>query len=474
MNTNVTATLTTKKAATKGSPSAAAGLKTPGQPKHVTFADHDDSSSAPPGSKKTPGPSASAIRKRTEKLGAPIVELIESRMPNGISTSIFTLAMEMLTANAYVTECAKRAQKFDTTTLPTDDKEWLPSNIKNINICLKTSKLKDDDEYIQLAAKCKDNVEKFKVELNDTYYQLATMELKHAEKERLSTFLFQAHNLFRDYTLYYSECLKIGKTSRPLEQSAAVFLSRFFDESLHTLDFFHGYLKVTRQEGLDALAVLVPGYNVRNEAAVSMDTEGESQGPPVMTTDDEKIYKMIRDEVGMYFHDVTKGVQEKTDTVRHQTEASAMFDALKKANQTDDATAACAAALHAIPTVTPATMEALVEMKVTKKFQQLARKLGKNEKGSGKAKSTQPKKGASTKSGGTDKKQSGKKRTREFSKDTSANKKQRITGKKPNTETPPKNNRSQPRSSSNKGKSGKRNRDDKRKDGEKRNAKRRK
>jgi hypothetical protein len=101
MNTNTIATVTPKKAATNGSLRTAAGLKASGQPA-VSFAPHDAPSNAePPASKKAPGTSASALKKRTEKLGATIVELIESQELRPLTTYIFNLAMEMVAANAH-------------------------------------------------------------------------------------------------------------------------------------------------------------------------------------------------------------------------------------------------------------------------------------------------------------------------------------------------------------------------------------
>jgi hypothetical protein len=88
------------------------------------------SNAEPPASKKAPGTSASALKKRTDKLGTHIVELIESQKPPTITTYISTLAMEMLAANAHFQDRAATAKQFDIITAPTDAKKWLPSNIK--------------------------------------------------------------------------------------------------------------------------------------------------------------------------------------------------------------------------------------------------------------------------------------------------------------------------------------------------------
>jgi hypothetical protein len=104
MNTNNIATVTPNKAATQSSSSVAAGQMASRQPR-VSFAPQDDPSTAePPTSKKTPGTSAFALKKkRTEKLGANIVELIESQKPDAIPTFISKLATEMVAANTHFT-----------------------------------------------------------------------------------------------------------------------------------------------------------------------------------------------------------------------------------------------------------------------------------------------------------------------------------------------------------------------------------
>jgi hypothetical protein len=81
-------------------------------------------------------------------------------------------------------------------------------------------------------------VERFKTELNYTYYELAALEEKHAHERRLSTLTTQAFNLFRAYTKYYAEFADLGTLSRPLDISAALFLSRFMK----------GYLQQNRLE----------------------------------------------------------------------------------------------------------------------------------------------------------------------------------------------------------------------------------
>jgi hypothetical protein len=76
-------------------------------------------------------------------------------------------------------------------------------------------------------AKRKDLVEKFKTELNYTYYELAATEEENAKEERLSTFRTQAFTLFKLYTKYYADFADLGTLSRPFDISAAMFLSRF-------------------------------------------------------------------------------------------------------------------------------------------------------------------------------------------------------------------------------------------------------
>jgi hypothetical protein len=141
MNTNISATVTTSKAATKGRPSAATGHKDSGQPT-VSFATHDAPSDAePPTSKKAAGTSASALKKRTDKLGANIVELIESQKPNSPITYISKLAMEMVAANAHVIDRAENVKQFDISAAPTDEM-WLPSNIKKIKSVSRPASMK--------------------------------------------------------------------------------------------------------------------------------------------------------------------------------------------------------------------------------------------------------------------------------------------------------------------------------------------
>jgi hypothetical protein len=107
-NMNNTMTMTPNKATTKGSPSAAVGGMASG-PRHIHFSPHDAPSTAePPASRKVSGTSASALKKHTEKLGTHIVELIEMQKLEPITTYISTLAMEMLTANAHITDHVTR------------------------------------------------------------------------------------------------------------------------------------------------------------------------------------------------------------------------------------------------------------------------------------------------------------------------------------------------------------------------------
>jgi hypothetical protein len=141
---------------------------------------------------------------------------------------ISILAMETVTANVYVTECAKNAKQFDLSTA-LSDKKWLPSSIKKIKIGLKASKLEDDEFYKQLNAECKGVVETFRNDHNYIYYQLAAKEEKHAVEQRLLTFMTHSFALLFCvyYTKYYAKCADLGKLSRPLDTSATKFLSRF-------------------------------------------------------------------------------------------------------------------------------------------------------------------------------------------------------------------------------------------------------
>jgi hypothetical protein len=439
MNTNNAATVTPNKAITKGSPSAAVGQMASG-PRHVHFAPHDAPSTAePPASKKALGTSASALKKRTEKLGTHIVELIESQKPEPITTYISTLALEMLAANAHVTERVTNANQFN---LSTDNGDkWLPSNIKKIKIGLKASKLEGDDFYKQLDAECKDVVEKFKNDLNRIYYRLAIKEEENAKEQRLLKFTTHAFALFQVYTKYYAEFVDLGKLSRPLDTSAALFLSRFMKGYLKQNGFFGtaSYLDIELQEALDALAAHVPGMNdpdtpltlAGNSDSTMMGTKdtntaAHNRNVYGYTDDENTVYKAIKVEVTKYFLQVTKEAQENIDKVRNETIQNAKLEAWLKAKQTEDATAACAAAVATVPTLLPNTMDALMETKATKvstkvsekvakketkaMFKQLAKQFGKNAPGGGKANPTPPVNGARTEaSGSKNRKQSGKK-----------------------------------------------------------------
>jgi hypothetical protein len=471
MKTTNTATVTPKKAAAASSPSAAAGQTASGQPT-VRFATQDDPSNNadPPTSKKATGTSASVLKKRTAKLGANIVELIESQKPDAIPTFISKLAMEMVAANAYVTDRADNAKQFDLSTAPTDEKKWLPSNIKKIKIGLKTSKLEDDDFYKQLDAECKDVVEKFKNDLNSIYYRLAAKEEKHAREQRLLTFTTHAFALFRVYTKYYAECANLGDLSRPLDTSAARFLSRFMKGYLQQNGFFGfaGYLEVTLDEALAALTAHVPGMADPDRPMTRPYSDRTTNGTETTTTaaprrdgfgytaDEHTIYKKIKEEACKYFLQVTKEVQQKIDTLQNETISNAKLTAWIAVAATEDATAACSAALATIPTVTPTTMDALMETtatkvstsvseKVAKKetkalFKQLSKKLlgGKNMQGGGTAESSQPKKGNNTKPSGTNKKQSGKKRQREYDNNTTSKKATKPEAQQQNKKKSPK------------------------------------
>jgi hypothetical protein len=500
MNMNNIATVTPKKAATRSSPSVAAGQTASGQPR-VSFAPQDDPSTAePPTSKKAPGTSAFALKKRTEKLGANIVELIESQKPDAIPTFISKLATEMVAANTHVTERAENAKQFDLSTAPSD-KKWLPSNIKKIKIGLKASKLEDDDFYKQLDAECKDVVEKFRNDLNYIYYRLAAQEEKHAMEQRLSTFITHAFALFRVYTKYYAECADLGRLSRPLDTSAARFLSRFMRGYLRQNGFFGfaSYLEVTLEEALAALTTHVPGMADPDKLMTKPHSDRTTTGTDTTestahlrdaygyTLDENTIYRKIKEEATKYFLQVTKEVQQNIDNIRHETISNAKLKAWIAVTATEDATAACAAAIATIPTITPNTMDALMETtatkvsisvseKVAKKetkalFKQLSKKLlgEKNVQGGGAAKSTQPKKGDSTKPSGTNQKLSGKKRKREYNQ---TSKKSPKTGQQDHKKKSPKH-RPQPHTGKKTGQKGKGRRDEQNNAGRNGSAKRR-
>jgi hypothetical protein len=98
-------------------------------------------------------------------------------------------------------------------------------------------------------------VETFKNDLNYIYFRLAAKEEKDATEQQLSTFTTRAFALFRVYTKYYAECANLGELSRPLDTSAARFLSRFMKGYLQQHGFygFASYLDVTLDEALAAL-----------------------------------------------------------------------------------------------------------------------------------------------------------------------------------------------------------------------------
>jgi hypothetical protein len=205
-----------------------------------------------------------------------------------------------------------------------------------------------------------------------------------------------------------------------------------------------GYLEVTLDEALTALTAHVPGmadpdwsmtrpYSDRMTFGMeTMNTAAPQRDGFGYTADENSIYKRIKDEACKYFLSVTKDVQLKIDTLRNETISNAKLTAWIAVAATEDATAACSAALATIPTVTPSTMDALMETtatkvstsvseKVAKKetkalFKQLSKKLlgGKNAPGGGTAVSSQPMKRNNAKPSGTTKKQSGKKCQREY------------------------------------------------------------
>ena len=476
MNTNTTATVTPAKATTKGSLRTAAGPKASGQPA-VSFAPHDNPSNAePPDSKKAPGTSASALKKRTDKLGANIVELIESQKPPTITTYISTLAMEMLAANAHFQDRAATAKRFDIFTTPTDAKTWLPSNIKKIKIGLKASQYDDDDEYQNIAACCKDLVEEFKTKLNYQYHRLAAMEERCAQTKRLKTFITEAYGLFQAYTKYYAEITEMGTLSRPLDTAAALFLKRFMTGYLKTENFFKYYLDVDLQVAIDALTAHVPSMKDPDTLLTQAEPNPVTTGNEDMdeaakkrrnaygyTPDEDAIYKRIKEDAKKYFLQVTMGIQETIDSVRNDAIYDASLHAWKISKQTEAATEACAAAVALVPTITPETMNALIEKKTTAVLEKNARKVAakaidkhiaqkfgkvKNVLGGGKAKSTQPKhnNGTKRKGGLNSTQQPGPKRKR------------RKTEQQQQAQKEPPKQRPQPRTSNKQGRNGKGNR----------------
>ena len=491
MNTNTTATVTPKKATTKGSLRTAAGPKASGQPA-VTFAPHDDPSNAePPTSKKAPGLSASALKKRTDKLGATIVELIESQKPPTITTYISKLAMEMLAANAHFRDRAATAKRFDIINTPTDAKTWLPSNIKNLKIGLKASQYDDDDEYQHIAACCKDLVEEFKTKLNYQYHRLAAMEERCAHTKRLNTFITEAYGLFQAYTKYYAEIKQMGTLSRPLDTSAALFLKRFMKGYLQNEKFFQYYLEVDLQVAIDALTAHVPSIKDPDTPLTQAeqtpvttgneDTDTAAQRNSFgYTPDEDDIYKRIKEDAMKYFLQVTMGIQDTVDTVRDDAICDASLRAWHISKQTDAATEACAAAVAQVPTITSDTMNALIEKKTTAVLEKSAGKFAakaiekhiaqnfgkaKNVQGGGKAKPTQPKpnNGKKRKGGPNSTQQHGPNRKKQHSPERTA--KRRKTEQQQQPPKAPPTQRPQPRPSTKKGRNGKGSRGVKRNDG---------
>jgi CRISPR/Cas system CMR-associated protein Cmr5 small subunit len=92
-------------------------------------------------------------------------------------------------------------------------------------LAFKVSKLERDDFYKQLDAECKEDVvEKFKNDLDHLYYWLAIKEEGNVKEQRLLKFTTHVFALFQVYTKYYAKFADLGKLSRPLDTSAALFL----------------------------------------------------------------------------------------------------------------------------------------------------------------------------------------------------------------------------------------------------------
>jgi hypothetical protein len=111
------------------------------------------------------------------------------------------------------------------------------------------------------------------------------------------------------------------------------------------------------------------GNEDMNEAAEGRDSNG-------YTKDEHAIYYRIKEDTTKYFflQVLTVEVQETIDSVRNETVHFATMTAWTKSNETEAAAAACAAAVALVPTITPDTMDALIEKKTTAVSEKIAKK----------------------------------------------------------------------------------------------------
>jgi hypothetical protein len=92
-----------------------------------------------------------------------------------------------------------------------------------------------------------------------------------------------------------------------------------------------------------------------------MDKAAKGRNSYGYTPDEDAIYRRIKEDVMKYFLQVTMGIQETIDSVRNDAIHDASLQAWRISKETDAATAACAAAVTLVPTITPETMDALIE-----------------------------------------------------------------------------------------------------------------
>jgi hypothetical protein len=99
---------------------------------------------------------------------------------------------------------------------------------------------------------------------------------------------------------------------------------------------------------------------MNEEAAKGWDKNG-------YTIEEHMIYQKIKKEedITKYFLQVTLEVQESIDNVRTETIQDAKMKAWMKSKETEEAAAACAVAIATVPTMTPDTMNALIEQKTS-------------------------------------------------------------------------------------------------------------
>lgn len=327
---------------------------------------------------------ASEQRKR-DKLGPDIVALIESQKPTAIQELIFDLSMTMITLTMKVYEHTESARRFDLSNVSISKKSWLPGNVKKIKISLQcTSELEDDAEYLKLAAECKQKVETFQDDLNYLYYCMAVREREYAKEKRLKEFVTKSHKLFRAYTKHFSGIIKLGEITRPLDTTAALFLTRYLKENFQSFFGADSYLDSEFDDAVKAIQNLVPGMNdpttpenivtqpnpyAKTDTAIT--AFWNSKG---FTHEEEDLYERLYRSVHPYFETVTRAIQDHINDARNEVTANAKLASWIESEKKEAATSATEAALATMSTMSPTTMTELITKQSTEVSETIAKK----------------------------------------------------------------------------------------------------